>query len=148
MCRFACHVIRFMSSHYITNLWCHCIGHATVMSLACVTVTACYFFGDPLVLNSENKYWEGGSYPFWDMFCYISFETKMLHHGPKLSGLATLHKAGSPLGGKMSPWKNFQQSNWLTDLSPRKNIEPRIVGILSTFRGSTFSRLVEIQLKP
>ena len=42
--------------------------------------------------------------------------------------------------------RNFQQSNWLIELLPRKNVEPRIVGIRSTFRGSTFFRLVEIRL--
>ena len=46
----------------------------------------------------------------------------------------------------MSKQKNFRQSHWLIELSPRKNVEPRIVGIRSTFRGSTFSRLVEIRL--
>ena len=56
-------------------------------------------------------------------------------------------KAGSPLGGKMSRRKSFRQSNWLIELSPRKNVEPRIVGLRSTFRGSTFFRLVEIRLK-
>ena len=56
-------------------------------------------------------------------------------------------KAGSPLGGKMSRRKNFWQSNWLIEWSPRKSVEPRIVGIRSTFRGSTFFRLVEIRLK-
>ena len=54
--------------------------------------------------------------------------------------------AGSPLGGKMSRRKNFRQSNWLIQLSPRKNAEPRIVGIRSTFCGATFFRLVEIRL--
>ena len=54
--------------------------------------------------------------------------------------------AGSVLGGKMSRWKNFRQSNWLIELSPRKNVEPRIVGIRSTFHSSTFFRLVEIRL--
>ena len=34
----------------------------------------------------------------------------------------------------MSRRRNFQQSNWLIELSPRKNVEPRIVGICSTFR--------------
>ena len=47
----------------------------------------------------------------------------------------------------MSRRKNFRQSNWLIEFSPRKNVEPRIVGIRSTFRGSTFFRLVEIRLK-
>ena len=64
--------------------------------------------------------------------------------------LIALHKpfkAGSPLGGKMSRRKNFRQSNWLIELSPRKNVEPRIVGQRSTFRGSTLFRLVEIRLK-
>ena len=60
---------------------------------------------------------------------------------------STQYKAGSPLGGKMSRLKNFRQSNWLIELSPRKNVEPRIVGIPSTFCGSTFFRLVEIWLK-
>ena len=46
----------------------------------------------------------------------------------------------------MSRRKNFRQSDWLIALSPRKNVEPRIVGIRSTFRGSTFFRLVEIWL--
>ena len=55
------------------------------------------------------------------------------------------YKAGSPLGGKMSRRKSFRQSDWLIELSPRKNVEPRIVGICSTFRGSTFFRLVEIR---
>ena len=31
----------------------------------------------------------------------------------------------------MSRRKNFRQSNWLIELSPRKNVEPRIVGIRS-----------------
>ena len=26
--------------------------------------------------------------------------------------------------------KNFQESNWLIELSPRKNVEPRILGII------------------
>ena len=56
-------------------------------------------------------------------------------------------KAGSPLGGKMSKRKIFRQPHWLIELSPRKNVEPRIVGIRSTFRGSTFFCLVEIRLK-
>ena len=56
-------------------------------------------------------------------------------------------KAGSPLGGKMSSRKSFRQSNWLIELSPRKTVEPRIVGLRSTFRGSAFFRLVEIRLK-
>ena len=47
----------------------------------------------------------------------------------------------------MSRRKNFRQSNWLIELSPRKNVEPRIVGQRSTFRGSTFFRQVEIRLK-
>ena len=47
----------------------------------------------------------------------------------------------------MSRRKNLQQSNWLIELSPRKNVEPRIVGIISTFRGSTFFRIVEILLQ-
>ena len=47
----------------------------------------------------------------------------------------------------MSRRKDFRQSNWLIELSPRKNVELRIVGIRSTFRGSTFFRLVEIRLK-
>ena len=55
-----------------------------------------------------------------------------------------LIKAGSPLGGKKLRRKNFRQSNWLIELTPRKNVEPRIVGIRSTFRGSTFFRLVEL----
>ena len=42
--------------------------------------------------------------------------------------------------------KNFRQSNWLIELSSRKNVEPQIVGLCSSFRGSTFFRLVEIQL--
>ena len=46
----------------------------------------------------------------------------------------------------MSKRKNFRQSNCLIELSPRKNVEPRIVGIRSTFRGSTFFRLVDIRL--
>ena len=46
----------------------------------------------------------------------------------------------------MSRRKNFRQSDWLIELSPRKNVEPRIVGIRSAFRGSTFFRLVEIRL--
>ena len=46
----------------------------------------------------------------------------------------------------MSRRKNFRPSNWLIELSPRKNVEPRIVGLRSTFRGSTFFRLVEIRL--
>ena len=46
----------------------------------------------------------------------------------------------------MSRWKNLRQSDWQIELSPRKNVEPRIVGIRSTFRGSTFFRLVEIRL--
>ena len=45
----------------------------------------------------------------------------------------------------MSRRKNFRQSNWLIELSPRKNFEPRIVGICPTFRGSTVFRLVEIR---
>ena len=40
----------------------------------------------------------------------------------------------------------FFAVNWLIELSPRKNVEPRIVGLCSTFRGSTFFRLVEIRL--
>ena len=47
----------------------------------------------------------------------------------------------------MTRRKNFRQSNWLIELWPRKNVEPRIVGIRSTFRGSTFYRLVETRLK-
>ena len=47
----------------------------------------------------------------------------------------------------MSRRKSFRQSNWPIELSPRKNVEPRIVGLRSTFRGSTFFRLVEIRLK-
>ena len=47
----------------------------------------------------------------------------------------------------MSRWKNFRQSNWLIELLPRKIVEPRIVGIRSTFRGSIFFRFVEIWLK-
>ena len=47
----------------------------------------------------------------------------------------------------MSQRKNFRQSDWLIELSRRKNVEPRIVGIRSTFCGSTFFRLVEIRLK-
>ena len=43
--------------------------------------------------------------------------------------------------------ENFRQSNWLIELSPQKNVEPRIVGTRSTFRGSTFFRLTEIRLK-
>ena len=54
--------------------------------------------------------------------------------------------AGSPLDGKILKRKNFRQSHWLIELSPRKNFEALIVGIRSTFRGSTFFRLVEIQL--
>ena len=46
----------------------------------------------------------------------------------------------------MSRRKNLRQSDWQIELSPRKNVEPRIVGIRSTFRGSTFFRLVEIRL--
>ena len=46
----------------------------------------------------------------------------------------------------MSRRKKFRQSNWLIGLSPRKNVDPQIVGIRSTFRGSTFFRLVEIRL--
>ena len=60
--------------------------------------------------------------------------------------LKSVFSAGSPLGGKMSRRKSFRQSNWLIELSPRKNVEPRIVGLRSTFRGSTFFRLVEIRL--
>ena len=44
----------------------------------------------------------------------------------------------------MSRRKNFRQSDWPIESSPRKNVEPRIVGIRSIFRGSTFFRLVEI----
>ena len=44
----------------------------------------------------------------------------------------------------MSGQKNFRQSDWLIELPPRKNVEARKIGIRSTFRGSTFSRLVEI----
>ena len=47
----------------------------------------------------------------------------------------------------MSRRKDFRQSDWPIELSPRKNVEPRIVGICSTFRGSTFFRLVEIRPK-
>ena len=46
----------------------------------------------------------------------------------------------------MSRRKTFRQSNWLIELSPRKNIEPRIVPrivIRSTFRFSTFFSLIE-----
>ena len=63
---------------------------------------------------------------------------------PKLVSLASdnlavpLTKAGSPLGGKMSRRKNFRQSNWLIELSPRKNVEPRIVGIRSIFAARHF----------
>ena len=39
----------------------------------------------------------------------------------------------------MSRRKNFQQSHWLIELSPRKYFEPHLVGICSTFRGSKFS---------
>ena len=46
----------------------------------------------------------------------------------------------------MSGRKDLRQSDWQIELSPRKNVEPRIVGIRSTFRGSTFFRLVEIRL--
>ena len=46
----------------------------------------------------------------------------------------------------MSWRKNLRQSDWQIELSPQKNVEPRIVGIRSTFRGSTFFRLVEIRL--
>ena len=63
-----------------------------------------------------------------------------------MSEMKALSMAGSPLGGQMSRRKNFMQSNWLSELSPRKNVEPRIVGIRSTFRGSTFFRVVEIRL--
>ena len=52
----------------------------------------------------------------------------------------------SPLRRKVSRWKIFWQANWLIELSTRKNVEPRIVGIRSTFRCSTFFRLVEIRL--
>ena len=45
---------------------------------------------------------------------------------------------GSPLGGKLSRRKIFRQYYWLIELLPRKNVEPRIVGIRSTFCGSTF----------
>ena len=38
----------------------------------------------------------------------------------------------------MSRRKTFRQSDWPIELSPRKNVEPRIIGIRSTFRGSTF----------
>ena len=37
--------------------------------------------------------------------------------------------------------KNFMQSNWLIKLLLWKNIELRIVGISSTFRGLTFFTL-------
>ena len=47
----------------------------------------------------------------------------------------------------MSRRKNFRQSNWVIELSPRKNVEPPIVRLCSTFCGSTFFRLVEIRLK-
>ena len=47
----------------------------------------------------------------------------------------------------MSTRKNFRQSDWPIELSPRKNVEPRIAGIRSTFHGSTFLRLVEIRPK-
>ena len=47
----------------------------------------------------------------------------------------------------MSRLKNFRKSNSLIELSPRKKVEPRIVGIRSTFRGSTFLSLVEIRLE-
>ena len=40
---------------------------------------------------------------------------------------------------KMLRRKNLRQSNWLIELSPRESVEPQIVGICSTFRGSTFS---------
>ena len=33
----------------------------------------------------------------------------------------------------MSRRKNFRQSNWLIELSLRKNVESRVVGIRSTF---------------
>ena len=48
----------------------------------------------------------------------------------------------------MSRRKNFRQSHWVMELSPRTNVELRIVGIRSTFRGSTFFRLVEIRPYP
>ena len=47
----------------------------------------------------------------------------------------------------MSRRKNFRQPDWLIELSPRKNVEQQIVGIRSTFSGSTFFPLVEIRLK-
>ena len=49
----------------------------------------------------------------------------------------------SLLVAKMSSRKDFQQSDWLTELSPGKNVKPRI---RSTFHGSTIIRLVEMQL--
>ena len=45
----------------------------------------------------------------------------------------------------MKAGKYFQQSDWPIELSPRNNVKPQIVGIRSTFRGSTFFRLVEIR---
>ena len=45
----------------------------------------------------------------------------------------------------MSWRKDFQLSDWPFELSPRMKVEPRIVGIRSTFRGSTFFRLAEIR---
>ena len=45
----------------------------------------------------------------------------------------------------MSRRKNFLQSDSPIKLSPQKNVKPRIVGIRSTFRGSTFFCLVEIR---
>ena len=53
-----------------------------------------------------------------------------------------LHTAEKCGGGKISG-----NLIGLIELSPRKNVEPRIVGIRSTFRGSTFFRLVKIRLK-
>ena len=46
---------------------------------------------------------------------------------------------------KMLRRENFWQSDWLIELSPRKNVAPRIVGIRSTFHGSTFFHLVKIK---
>ena len=47
----------------------------------------------------------------------------------------------------MSRRKDFRQSDWPIELSPRMNVEQRIVGIRSTFRGSTFFRLVVGEMK-
>ena len=47
----------------------------------------------------------------------------------------------------MSRLKNFRQSNWLIELSLQKNVKHGIVGMRSTFHGSTFFRLGEIPLK-